>query len=78
LLAGIHEDYFLMGPPRPFSNHLVSSRAGIIRRAAPKTVDRATYDATITSLERAISDSKAGLTDKKQALKRLARLWAGP
>jgi hypothetical protein len=40
----------------------------------PFPVDRTTYDSTIESIRRAVSDSRAGLTDKKHALKRLARL----
>jgi uncharacterized protein len=42
----------------------------------PFPVDRATYDATIESLHRAVGEAKAGRTDKVAALKRLARLDA--
>jgi hypothetical protein len=38
----------------------------------PFPVDRATYDATIESLRRAVAEARAGRTDKVQALKRLA------
>jgi hypothetical protein len=38
----------------------------------PFPVDRATYDATIESLRRALAEARAGRTDKVQALKRLA------
>lgn len=40
----------------------------------PYPVDRATYDATIESLRRAITDARAGYTEKATALKRLAGL----
>src|ERR671915_1771249 len=40
----------------------------------PFPVDRRTYDATIESLRRVVAETKAGRTDKQQALKRLARL----
>lgn len=40
----------------------------------PYPVDRATYDATVASLERAVKDSRAGRDDKIQALRRLARV----
>ena len=42
----------------------------------PFPVDRATYDATIESLRRAVGEARAGRTDKVAALKRLARLEA--
>jgi hypothetical protein len=38
----------------------------------PYPVDRATYDATIESLRRAVNDARAGLSEKSAALKRLA------
>jgi hypothetical protein len=38
----------------------------------PFPVDRATYDATIESLRRAVADARAGRPEKVQALKRLA------
>lgn len=38
----------------------------------PFPVDRATYDATIESLRRAVGDARAGYTEKTAALKRLA------
>jgi uncharacterized protein len=38
----------------------------------PFPVDRPTYDATIESLRRAVRDTRAGLTEKSAALKRLA------
>ncbi len=40
----------------------------------PFPVDRRTYDATIESLERAVKESRAGRSDKKHALMRLARV----
>ena len=40
----------------------------------PYPVDRATYDATIESLRKAVTEAKAGRSDKTSALKRLARL----
>jgi uncharacterized protein len=40
----------------------------------PFPVDRATYDATIDSLRNALSEARAGRTEKVAALKRLARL----
>jgi hypothetical protein len=38
----------------------------------PFPVDRATYDATIESLRRAVAEARAGRTEKIQALKRLS------
>ena len=38
----------------------------------PFPVDRSTYDATIQSLRHAVQDTRAGLTEKSAALKRLA------
>ena len=38
----------------------------------PYPVDRSTYDATIESLRHAVQDTRAGLTEKSAALKRLA------
>src|SRR5437899_3896259 len=38
----------------------------------PFPVDRSTYDATIASLRHAVQDTRAGLTEKSAALKRLA------
>lgn len=38
----------------------------------PFPVDRATYDATIESLRRAVAEARAGRTEKVQALRRLA------
>lgn len=38
----------------------------------PFPVDRATYDATIESLRRAVAEARSGRTEKVQALKRLA------
>src|SRR5438105_5107453 len=38
----------------------------------PYRVDRSTYDATIESLRQAVRDTRAGLTEKSAALKRLA------
>jgi uncharacterized protein len=38
----------------------------------PYQVDRSTYDATIESLRRAVSDARAGYSEKSAALKRLA------
>lgn len=38
----------------------------------PFPVDRATYDATIDSLRRAVADTKVGRTEKRDALRRLA------
>ena len=38
----------------------------------PYPVDRSTYDATIESLRRAVSDARAGYSEKSAALKRLA------
>ena len=43
----------------------------------PFPVDRATYDATISSLRRALQETRAGRTEKVQALKRLAGLGSG-
>ncbi len=40
----------------------------------PFPVDRATYDATIESLSRAVAETRVGRTEKVQALKRLAGL----
>ncbi|MDQ3953533.1 MAG: DUF763 domain-containing protein [Actinomycetota bacterium] len=40
----------------------------------PFPVDRATYDATIESLKKAVDETKAGRTEKRDALRRLARL----
>src|SRR5207253_587108 len=37
----------------------------------PYPVDRATYDATIESLRRAVKEARAGLSEKSAALKRL-------
>jgi hypothetical protein len=42
----------------------------------PFPVDRATYDATIESLRRAVAEARAGRTEKVQALKRLAAFTA--
>ncbi len=44
----------------------------------PFPVDRATYDATIESVRRAVQEAAAGRADKVEALKRLARLPAAP
>jgi hypothetical protein len=40
--------------------------------ATPFPVDRATYDATIESLRRAVAEARVGRGEKIQALKRLA------
>ncbi|MDQ4124370.1 MAG: DUF763 domain-containing protein [Actinomycetota bacterium] len=40
----------------------------------PFPVDRATYDSTIESLRRAVDETKAGRSEKRDALRRLARL----
>ena len=40
----------------------------------PFPVDRATYDATIESVRRAVTDARLGRNDKVEALRRLARL----
>lgn len=40
----------------------------------PFPVDRRTYDATIDSLRRVVTETKTGRTEKRDALKRLARL----
>jgi uncharacterized protein len=40
----------------------------------PFPVDRKTYDSTIASLERAVTEARTGRSEKKDALKRLARL----
>ena len=42
----------------------------------PFPVDRATYDATIESVERAVAEARIGRNDKVEALRRLARLSA--
>ncbi|MBW3578186.1 MAG: DUF763 domain-containing protein [Actinobacteria bacterium] len=42
----------------------------------PYPVDRATYDSTIASLQRAVREAKVGRGEKVQALKRLARVEA--
>lgn len=42
----------------------------------PFPVDRETYDATIESLRRALSEARAGRTEKVEALRRLGRLEA--
>jgi len=44
----------------------------------PFPVDRATYDATIESLHRAMAEARAGHTEKVQALKRLAGFPPAP
>ncbi len=44
----------------------------------PFPVDRATYDATIESLRRAVAEARAGRTEKVQALKRLAGFPPAP
>jgi hypothetical protein len=43
----------------------------------PFPVDRLTYDATVESLHRAVSEARLGRNDKVEALRRLARLPAG-
>jgi hypothetical protein len=43
----------------------------------PFPVDRATYDATVESLRRALAEARAGRTEKVEALRRLARLETG-
>ena len=40
----------------------------------PFPVDRTTYDATIESLKKAVDEAKAGRSEKRDALRRLARL----
>lgn len=44
----------------------------------PFPVDRATYDATITSLKKAVDEAKAGRSEKRDALRRLARVAPTP
>lgn len=44
----------------------------------PFPVDRKTYDATIDSLRKAVDEAKAGRTDKRDALRRLAKLGGSP
>jgi hypothetical protein len=44
----------------------------------PFPVDRATYDATIESVRRAVAEARAGRTEKVQALKRLAGFSPAP
>jgi hypothetical protein len=44
---------------------------------SPYPVDRATYDATVLSLRRALSEARTGRTERLEALRRLARLEAG-
>jgi hypothetical protein len=43
----------------------------------PFPVDRRTYDATVESLHRAVSEARLGRNDKVEALRRLARLPSG-
>jgi hypothetical protein len=43
----------------------------------PFPVDRRTYDATVESLHRAVSEARLGRNDKVEALRRLARMPAG-
>src|SRR5215472_13377287 len=43
---------------------------------SPFPVDRATYDATIESVRRAVTDARLGRNDKVEALRRLARMAA--
>ncbi|MDQ4094885.1 MAG: DUF763 domain-containing protein [Actinomycetota bacterium] len=44
----------------------------------PFPVDRRTYDSTIASLESAVADARAGRSEKKAALQRLARVRQSP
>ena len=62
------------GAPASVRDPVTFSFAHGGKDGTPFPVDRATYDATIESLRKAVSEAKAGRSDKVDALKRLARL----
>ena len=64
------------GEPASVRDPVTFSFAHGGKDGTPFPVDRKTYDSTIDSLRRAVSDAKAGRTEKSDALKRLAGLAA--
>lgn len=62
------------GEPASVRDPLSFSWAHGGKDGTPFPVDRRTYDATIESLRRALSEARAGRSEKIQALRRLARL----
>ena len=62
------------GSPASVSDPASFSWAHGGKDGTPYPVDRKTYDATIESLETTLRETKAGLTDKKNAMKRLGRV----
>jgi hypothetical protein len=62
------------GEPASVKDPVSFSYAHGGKDGTPYPVDRRVYDSTIDSLRSAISSTKIGQTDKKDALKRLARL----
>jgi uncharacterized protein len=59
------------GEPASVRDPVTFSFAHGGKDGTPYAVDRATYDATVTSLEAALRDAKLGRTDRIDALKRL-------
>ncbi len=66
------------GAPSSFRDPVSFSFAHGGKDGTPFPVDRKTYDSTIASLQRAVSDARAGNPEKKHALRRLARLENPP
>ncbi|HEV3472225.1 MAG TPA: DUF763 domain-containing protein [Actinomycetota bacterium] len=60
------------GEPASVRDPVTFSYAHGGKDGTPFPVDRATYDGTIDSLRRAVSEAKAGRTEKRDALRRLA------
>lgn len=62
------------GAPASIRDPVTFSFAHGGKDGTPFPVDRATYDATIESVRDAVREAKAGRTEKRDALRRLARL----
>jgi hypothetical protein len=64
------------GSPASVSDPASFSWAHGGKDGTPFPVDRKTYDSTISSLETTLREAKAGMTEKKNALKRLGKVRA--
>jgi hypothetical protein len=62
------------GAPASIEDPVSFSFAHGGKDGTPFPVDRKTYDSTIESLKRAVDDARAGRSEKRDALRRLARL----
>lgn len=62
------------GDPASIKDPVTFSFAHGGKDGTPFPVDRKTYDATIDSLHRALTEARLGRTEKVEAFKRLARL----